>query len=49
MVMVQVKANKKGVDFQNFAAFLCYIKDNKLTHIWMVDAQPAYSDQFWRS
>lgn len=49
MAMVHVKANKKAVDFENFAAFLFYTSSNKITHIWMVDAKPAYSDQFWKS
>ncbi|MBI2707234.1 MAG: hypothetical protein HYX35_02835 [Proteobacteria bacterium] len=49
MVMVHVKAHKNGVDFQNYGAYLGYIKDNKITHLWMVEAQPAYSDQFWKT
>lgn len=48
MAMVHVKANKKDVDFENFAAFLFYISSNKIIHIWMVDAKPAYSDHFWK-
>ncbi len=49
MVMVHVLAQKKGVNLENFSAFLCYIKGDKITHIWQLDASPAHSDEFWRS
>lgn len=49
MAMVHVMAQKKGINLENFSAFLCYIKGNKITHIWQLDANPAHSDEFWRS
>lgn len=49
MLMVRITAHKNNRDFENFAAFLCYIKNNKITHIWQVEAKPAHSDEFWKS
>ena len=48
MGMFNVTAHKK-TDFENFAAFLCYTKNNKITHLWQLDAKPAYSDEFWKN
>jgi hypothetical protein len=48
MGMFHVTAHKKGIDFENFGAFLCYTKNNKITHFWMLDAKPNYSDEFWK-
>ncbi len=47
--MVHVNASKHGIDFENFSAFLCYTNQQKITHIWMVDAKPTISDTFWKS
>jgi hypothetical protein len=30
-----------------FAAFLGHIATERVDELWMVDAQPRYSDQFW--
>ena len=49
MVMVHVTAHKNNQDLENFSAFLCYLKNNKITHIWQVEAEPAHSDEFWKS
>ena len=49
MGMFHVTAHKSQTDFENFAAFLCYTKNNKITHLWQLDAKPAYSDEFWKS
>lgn len=48
MVMVRVTAHKNNQDLENFSTFLCYVKNNKITHIWQVEAQPAHSDKFWK-
>ena len=34
-------------ELHNFAAFLVRLRDGLVTHMWMVDARPAYSDEFW--
>lgn len=47
--MVHVTARKHDKDFENFSAFLCYTNQQKITHIWMVEAKPAISDAFWKT
>ena len=37
----------KGTSGQSFAAFLAQVSDGRVTKLWMVDALPAYSDEFW--
>jgi hypothetical protein len=36
-----------GRQLHNFAAFLAQVSDGRVTKLWMVDALPAYSDEFW--
>jgi len=49
LTMTEVKAERKGKKLHNHAAYLMKVRNKKITHIWMVDALPAYSDQFWKS
>jgi ketosteroid isomerase-like protein len=45
--MVEVKAAREGKTLHNHAAFLVRADDDGIHEIWMVDALPAYSDDFW--
>ena len=47
MTMVEIRAERGGRQLHNFAAFLAQVSDGKVTKLWMVDALPAYSDEFW--
>lgn len=47
--MVHVTAHYQAAHLQNFAAFLCQAHAGRLTHIWMVEAEPQKSDAFWKS
>lgn len=48
MVMVEIRAERKGRTLHNFAAFLARVQRDEIVELWMVDALPAYSDEFWR-
>lgn len=48
LVMVEVIAQRHGRDLHNHAAFLAETDDGRITRLWMVDALPAESDEFWR-
>ena len=45
--MVEIYAERKERTLHNFAAFLAVGAD-QLRELWMVEALPAYSDEFWR-
>ncbi len=47
LTMIEVKARRKGRELHNFAAFLARVPGNQISDLWMVEAQPAYSDEFW--
>ena len=47
MVMVEIRAKRKGRTLHNFAAFLMSVSESQITRIWMVEALPAESDAFW--
>ena len=47
MTMVEIRAERGGRQLHNFAAFLAQVSDDRVTKLWMVDALPAYSDEFW--
>ncbi len=47
LTAVRVRAHRNGRELQNFAAFLTRVADGLITEIWMVEAEPAYSDEFW--
>jgi ketosteroid isomerase-like protein len=48
LVMVEIRAERKGRTLHNFAAFLARVSDDQIVELWMVEALPAYSDEFWR-
>ena len=45
--MVEIRAKREGRELHNFAAFLARIRGGRIADLWMVDARPAYSDEFW--
>ncbi len=47
MTMVEIKAERHDRTLHNFAAFLARVADGRIAELWMVDAKPAYSDEFW--
>jgi len=47
MVMVEIKAKRKGQELHNFAAFLMDVRGGQISKMRMVEALPAYSDEFW--
>jgi ketosteroid isomerase-like protein len=47
MTMIAIRASRKGRDLENFAAFLARVRAGRVAELWMVEAQPAYSDEFW--
>ena len=49
MTMIEIKAKRKGKSLHNFAAFLFTFEDGLINEIRMVEALPAYSDEFWKS
>ena len=47
MFAVEISAHHAGEDLHNFAAFLARVEDGRVAELWMVEAQPAHSDEFW--
>ena len=48
LAMVEIKAERKGRTLHNHAGFLARFDDDaRIDELWMVDALPAYSDEFW--
>ncbi len=47
LTMVEIHASRKGLDLHNFAAFLARIQDGRVKELWMVEALPAFSAEFW--
>ena len=47
LTMVEIHASRKGRDLHNFAAFLARIRDGRVKELWMVEALPAHSAEFW--
>ena len=47
MTMIEVRAERRGKTLHNFAGFLIRVADGRIAELWMVDAKPAYSDEFW--
>lgn len=45
--MVEIRAEREEKTLHNHAAFLARVADDRITELWMVDALPAYSDEFW--
>jgi len=49
LVMVEINAARKNKTLHNYAAFLINTKGDKISEIRMVEALPAYSDEFWKN
>ena len=47
MTMIAIRAERRGKSLENYAAFLARVSDGLVAELWMVEAQPAYSDEFW--
>lgn len=47
LAMVDIHASRKGMDLHNHSAFLLRFARGKITEYYMVEALPAYSDEFW--
>lgn len=47
LMMVEVHAEKAGRKLLNHAAHLVKFNNNQIQEMWMVEALPAYSDEFW--
>lgn len=47
MTMIAIRAERRGKSLENYAAFLARVEDGRVAELWMVEAQPAYSDEFW--
>jgi ketosteroid isomerase-like protein len=47
MTMIEVRAKRKGRELHNFAAFLARVRGDQISDLWMVEAKPAYSAEFW--
>jgi ketosteroid isomerase-like protein len=48
MTMVEIKVpDRKGKSLHNHAAFLARTAGGEIAELWMVEALPAYSDEFW--
>jgi ketosteroid isomerase-like protein len=47
LAMVEIKATRGGKELHNFAAHLCHVRAGQIDEWWMVEALPAYSDEFW--
>ncbi|OGT46273.1 MAG: hypothetical protein A3E83_09105 [Gammaproteobacteria bacterium RIFCSPHIGHO2_12_FULL_41_20] len=49
LFMVEIKAQHDKKTLHNHGAFLLDIENKQITAIRMVDALPAYSDEFWKT
>lgn len=47
LTMVEIRAQRGERTLHNFAAFLARVLSEQIVDLWMVDAKPAYSDEFW--
>jgi ketosteroid isomerase-like protein len=47
LVMVEVHAARGGRTLHNFSGQLLTVRDGRVTDLWMVDALPEESDDFW--
>ncbi len=48
LTMVEIHARRDGRELHNFGAFLSrHDATGRIVELWMVDARPAYSDEFW--
>jgi ketosteroid isomerase-like protein len=49
LAMVEIRASRRGRALHNFAAHLLNIRAGRIRQMWMVEAKPAESAQFWSS
>ncbi|MEM8664103.1 MAG: nuclear transport factor 2 family protein [Pseudomonadota bacterium] len=49
LVMIEVKAERKGRSLHNFAAFLMAVEVGRIVRIHMVEALPQESATFWKA
>jgi ketosteroid isomerase-like protein len=48
LTMVEIEVpDRKGKSLHYHAAFLARVADGEIAELWMVEALPAYSDEFW--
>jgi hypothetical protein len=47
LVMVEVRARRKGRSLHNYPAHQLRVADGLITDWRMVDAKPSESDEFW--
>lgn len=47
LTMVEIEARRHGRELHNVAAFLARVPHETVAEIWMVEARPAYSAEFW--
>jgi ketosteroid isomerase-like protein len=48
LTMVEIRAARLGKTLHNFSAFLARIENEQIVELWMVEALPAYSAEFWQ-
>jgi hypothetical protein len=48
LIMVEIRAERAGRTLHNFSAFLARFEREQVVELWMVEALPAYSDEFWK-
>lgn len=48
MVMVEIKARRKKRSLHNYATYLLIFANGLIKELHMVEAFPAYSDEFWK-
>ncbi len=47
LAMVEIRASRGGRELHNHAGFLIGFSGGRIRNLWMVDALPAYSAEFW--
>jgi ketosteroid isomerase-like protein len=48
LTMVEIEVpDRKGKSLHNHAAFLARTDGGEIAELWMVEALPSYSDEFW--
>jgi len=47
LAMVEIRAERDGRSLHNHAGFLLELSDSGIARMWMVDALPQYSAEFW--
>ncbi|MEM1057860.1 MAG: nuclear transport factor 2 family protein [Verrucomicrobiota bacterium] len=49
MAMIEIRAQRKGRTLHNFTGQLMTVTNGLIRRIWMVEALPAESDEFWKA